>query len=303
MRFVLFRILAFIAAVVLIAVGIKAFVADTYVMRSDHMQPTLLTGDRILVSRIAVAPPVRVLFPLTYRQSVIYRRVDDSGPGCLHIAGMPGDTVVIDKGRCITVSRDSMIIDSVQQDDVIASRFSQRDHMPAVRLPQRGDTARLDTLPMRTFFFYTRMVRDENPSTPFRLAVELTIDSVPYTDSVFTDFTVYTGTLDTLPDSLKNDYTFWKRLAAYLQYKDLTPYRFSYRLLRDGVPVERYVWRDSYYFLMGEDWRASRDSRYFGPVSARNITASVVCVLWSRAPSQVSHGTRWRFNRCIKLIH
>lgn len=66
----------------------------------------------------------------------------------------------------------------------------------------------------------------------------------------------------------------------------------------DGRPAEHYVVRHDHVFLMGDNYRASMDSRHWGPVPRRAIVGKAVMVYYSRAEDG-----RIRWNRIGTLLH
>ncbi len=300
----IFRILAFFIILAIALIFIKRFVGNTFVLQTNHMAPKLRSGDRILVLRPPLHSVIRTIFPLRYRQTVVFRYPHKKkDPDCLHIAAIPGDTFAIHRGKGFNITQDSMVIDSIDTADVIDSLYSIRDYMPPCILPKKGDTIQLESLSFRMTLFVFDIICRENDNKNYALDIELLLDSTDYTDSAFNDFTLYQGTFDTLPIHLKKDATFWKRFRVYLRFKEFTDISLSTTITLDNMEVFRYIFRDSYYFLLGENWKESYDSRYFGPIGYRDISASVVGVLWSRQRRDSTHQAQWRFNRILKVIH
>jgi signal peptidase I len=63
----------------------------------------------------------------------------------------------------------------------------------------------------------------------------------------------------------------------------------------NGQPVTTYMFRQNYYFMMGDNRNNSNDSRYWGLVPEENIVGKAVAVLFSNG----QNGFRW--NRILKF--
>jgi signal peptidase I len=88
-----------------------------------------------------------------------------------------------------------------------------------------------------------------------------------------------------------------------LLYKDILRYENSNCQIKDSLLfidskiVLRYTFKHNYYFMLGDDFYNSNDSRYWGFVPDDNIIGKVVIVLFSYG----EEGFRWK--RILKLIH
>ena len=144
--------------------------------------------------------------------------------------------------------------------------------------------------------------RPPNPRAACRVRADLFIDGKQSNNFKITSFSLYNGTLETIPKKFEYDWFFWGRLKEYLSHslhgKDIA---LTVSLIKNGVPVVRYVLKENFVFLLADDWRKGFDSRYYGPVRAASIKGRVICVLWSiRPPGQ--GGSLMRMDRLMKIV-
>ena len=83
---------------------------------------------------------------------------------CLRVAGLPGDSMVISRGRFLVMNKPGATLGTLlASEDVLPIEFAPRDSMELYRLPRRGDTIDLDSLSLRDFFYACAMIQQENP--------------------------------------------------------------------------------------------------------------------------------------------
>jgi hypothetical protein len=117
-----------------------------------------------------------------------------------------------------------------------------------------------------------------------------------------TDFSLYKGALDSVPDSLRNDWFFWYRLEEYLYQKhDTRKVSLYFTLSLDGTTLEEYQVRSNYCFLLADNRKNGFDSRYQGPVSFDYCIGKALMVLWSHG-NDSSGKWQFRFQRLGKLL-
>ncbi|HLW50415.1 MAG TPA: signal peptidase I [Sphingobacteriaceae bacterium] len=77
-------------------------------------------------------------------------------------------------------------------------------------------------------------------------------------------------------------------------YKKLVEYETG----RKAVETERYVFRQNYYYVVGDNPGRSKDSRHWGLVPEEHIVGRAVCV-WKSVNPEIK---KFRWNRFFKMI-
>jgi signal peptidase I len=275
-----------IGAICLLLVGVmvKSCGIDTTVVHGNQMNPTLLKGDRILFFRTPYLPVFRSFRKSRIGIPVIFR--DPSMPtkrNSLRIAGLPGDTVLVDSGT-ISLLNKSSIFPDIDNDttEILPPDFSPRDFFKPYRIPAPGDTFDFSKLRLRDFFFAASVVGQENPEKIVDIKPELVLDDTVANDYIITDFSLYKGPFDSIPERFHTDWFFWERLREYIRLvnkeREVT---IQFSLLQNESPLDSYVVRNSFIFLIADNWDHGFDSRYFGPVRTSLIEGKIFGVLWS----------------------
>lgn len=71
----------------------------------------------------------------------------------------------------------------------------------------------------------------------------------------------------------------------------------------DGKPIDRYTFKQDYYFMMGDNRHNSADSRYWGFVPKDHIVGKAVFVWMSIDPAPTSFLNKIRWNRIFRTIN
>jgi hypothetical protein len=303
-RIAVYRFVKYIVLVSLCAVFVKTVLLDTIVIDTDQMAPTLLAGDRALVFR---APVVRPMFglpavargmPVVAMHPLLQKKL-----ACLRVAAVGGDSIFIGGGVLQIVNCPGRFFGgAVRPADVLLPEFAPRDSMKAYRLPRKGDAINLDSLPLRDFFFAAAMIRQERPRAAFEIKTVLTIDGKNADDIPMTNFSLFKGTVAAVPEKYQWDWFFWDRLRSYWTRAETgKKVALSFELYDNTGRLSKFVFRESFIFLIADDWEKGYDSRYFGPVAASSVKGSIVSVLWSITPHEGLFGPL-RTDRIIKIV-
>ncbi len=102
--------------------------------------------------------------------------------------------------------------------------------------------------------------------------------------------------LDTIPINLINIYVY-KRLIEYETNKKITI--DENKVYLDGHPFNEYIFKQNYYFVIGDDAVDSNDSRYWGLLPEDHIVGRA-SFIWKSVDPQ-SH--QLRLNRTLKYIN
>ena len=74
------------------------------------------------------------------------------------------------------------------------------------------------------------------------------------------------------------------------------------KMLKDGMPLKEYTFKQDYYFMMGDNRHNSADSRYWGFVPKDHIVGKAVFVWMSIDPDPLSLLSKIRWNRLFRII-
>lgn len=258
---------------------VRAFVCDQFIVPSESMTPTLIPGDRILANKLVAG-------------ARIYKRFDFGEDIPLESFRMPGlrrvevnDIVVFNAPygyerkriefkinyvyakRCIGTPGDSVSIDG--------SRFRNSRFDGAI-----GDTMQQRRLAMIPDSMFSRGVMRAFPADD-RLFGWTIKDMGPL-------YVPQAG--DTVTIDERNA----KLYRLVIEYETGSELKFADgRATLDGAPLERYVFRQNYYYFCGDNVVDSKDSRYLGFVPEEFIIGVVRRISYSRD----RYTDRLRWNR------
>ena len=285
---VIFRLTKDAAVIIVVVVAIKVLLLDIVAVRGNQMSPSIQSGDLLLTFRLPYLPVIRKVSGPSRNQPVIFNYPFSKKRGCLRIAGVPGDTVLVDSG-VLKNSRNKKpakpMQDSIKPIDLLPQEYSPRDFMPPMVLPPVGTTLMLDSLDLFPFFTALSIIRQENPRSDCSLSVALEINGTVAVDYYLADFVLYKGALDAVPDSQRYDWFFWSRLNEYLHlaYPDRMQ-RLVFSFSKDDARVTEYTVRNRFLFLIADQKKSGYDSRYFGPLMSSRLFGRPLAVLWSFSP-------------------
>ncbi|MDD5675750.1 MAG: S26 family signal peptidase [Chitinivibrionales bacterium] len=301
LRIVIYRFVKGLALVAAAALVLKIFFFETVLVKTDQMRPVLIPGDRVLVWRSVFAPflagrlrPARtapVIFALPHQERSL---------GCLRIAALSGDTIAIVNGMPKVSGTEEWGFGRLSADEEeLPAEFSPRDNMEPFIVPAPGQTLRLDSASLRDFFFFASLIAQENPARKYAVRPALFIDGKEMPNYFIADFSLFRGSLDSIPARFRYDWYFWDKLRRYVS---ATRPNSSVELqcaLYDGQNrIFSYPLRAPAVFLLADNWSGGYDSRYIGPVLLGRCKGQVMAVLWSRADA----GLGLRADRLVKII-
>ena len=170
------------------------------------------------------------------------------------------------------------------------------------RIPAPGDSLNFEDLSIRDFFFFYSIVKQENKNAQIGVKTNLLIDDSISNDYIINGFSLYKGSIDSLPDQYRDDWFFWTRLEAYLKsYLEDRSVSLSFSLYINGTETNQYKVRKTYVFLLADNWGKGLDSRYFGPVKSSNIVGRAFFVLWSYGKTN-DKSPLFKFKRFGRII-
>ena len=248
-------------SVLLLFAGIilsRLYLFDIYKVPSYSMEPTLMAGDFILVSKAAYGPRVLSLSKLLFKREMTYKWHRVSGQP--HI----NDLIVFNHP-----------LYGSEQDDV-SSTFGHVMVKRLAGLP--GDSVRINR---------SGMDRAYSDVFPFDTALHWRVDNygplyVPKKHD----------TLDLTEENLRH-------------YESVIRMESSIRARGDLSSIDkqaRYVFTFDYYFVTGDNFYSSSDSRHWGFVPETHIIGKVTRVLFSRDQSSLRK-SRIRWERIMKKVN
>jgi signal peptidase I len=290
--------------IVILSIIVKFSFCDTIRIKTDQMAPTVVNGDRIILSKNHYAAPMKFILSPQYTNIVAFKHPHfNEMIGCLRITGKPGDRIAIKKGIFTIAGKPKHTISSNHSDeDLLPGKYSPRDNMISFYIPQKGDTILPDTMGIRDIIFIYSMMKQENPTNPYRLKPALHVDDSLNNDYLIKDFSLYTGRFNNIPDSLFSDWLFWKNLQSYFDlYVEDKKIKLSFSIMEHQKMITEYIVKQNFYFLLSDSWDFGYDSRYFGPICQSVIFGRVTGVIWSFAPDK-SAFSALRPRRICKIL-
>ena len=303
-RTIIYRTVKQLSLIILIALIVKYAFCDTVLIETDQMTPVIQNGDRVILSKIKYASPVKALFNPRHKDLIIFDHPHFVNKvSCLRIAGKPGDVITIQNGTLLIFDKPEItFVQKPVNEETLPSEYSPRDTMQLFRIPITGDNIDMDTLSIRDFIFLYMMIKQENPQNNYTLQPLLYIDDSLTNDYIIKDFSLYKGKFSAVSDTFYTNWFFWDRLEAYLSSTNMdSNIELTFTLLENQSPIKQYTIKKAFYFLLSDNWCKGYDSRYFGPIIAASIKGKVVGILWSFTPR--TSGTRaLRIRRIFKII-
>jgi len=301
LRVTVYHTVRIIIIAAVFALLVKNTLIDTIRMSGSQMYPSILAGDRLLTLKPHFIPVLERFFKPPYDRAVVYR--SRRGLDILRVAAASGDSLSIDSS-IVSAQVPLPVVNSFRltSDDVVPEEYAPRDFFNTYHVPGKGTSLVMNRLTLRDLFFTAEIIRQEHTNDTVTVKPYLLLDDSVYSNYVLTDFMFYKGNLDSIPDSLENNWFFWNRLEEYLyqKYSDrkVTLY---FTLLLGGLELEEYRVQDDYYFLIADNRRSGLDSRYFGPVRKSLCFGRVAMVLWSHGRGD-NNKWHFRFNRLGRFI-
>ncbi|MFP4415732.1 MAG: S26 family signal peptidase [Chitinispirillaceae bacterium] len=284
---------------------VKLVFFETSLVSTNQMHPGLYKGDRLLVSKTGTINPFSGTKSLRKGKVAILSLPIESGGGtaAFRIAATPNDTFEVIEGNVrINGTEEIRPAGRKRKSNPLPAQYSPRDAISPFAIPGRGDSVSFADAPLRDLVFHASMIRQENERNEYILQTRLLVDSADSSDYFIEGFSLYDGTFSSIPDSLRYDWFFWDRLIDYFDtfQEDHRRIEIRFDITRNGETVSGYRYQTDFFFLLADNWEVGYDSRFFGPISRKNIHGTAECILWSRAPSKGLKG--FRTKRFFKIV-
>jgi signal peptidase I len=316
-----------------------ALIAIVYVIQAfriptGSMEDSLKVGDFLLGLKFVYGSP---LFPYQHDLGVTARfpRIRDPRPGDVIIFKYPGTgrldyikRCVAGPGQTVQIHDTTLLVDGKALTLPPRGKFQSRGRsappeivdFALLRIPARGDTLRVDSLPVREFLFLKHLVQQERPNKKVRIELQLYVNGEFANDRVvstgqtgvqlrfrdvvnsaqFPRFNGGRSDLNAIDNWVELDRSERGLLAAFPN--DTAEIRQL--LYLDGKRVTSYVVQRNNYFMMGDNRDNSADSRYWGCLNDNFVKAKAF-ILYFSLDSDVSWALlplKIRWNRIGRLI-
>lgn len=259
-----------------IAIILRVFFFEIYMIPSSSMEPALLPGDIIIVSKMSYG--ARVLKPVKFfkQKKVEYIRTkgwSSIRKGDIFVFNWPnykatfdstityyGDPVV---KRCYGLPGDSVLI--------------KNEGIKNEGIKELRNEGRVDFQKDLNLF-------------PHDSTLDWSVDSYG---------PLYVPAKGGLIELTKRNVSWYKDI---LLYENPTAQIIDNSLIIDGNMVKKYTFQHNYYFMLGDNFYNSQDSRYWGFVPDGNVIGKSVLVLFSI--DQNNYGLKKiRWSRFLKIVN
>jgi signal peptidase I len=264
---------------------LRVYVYEVYRIPSCSMMSTLYEGDYIVVSKIAYGPRVVNVWKLIFRKQLEYNWY--SG---IHVPR---------KGDVIVFNFPQYNVQPLKYPNLLGVPFVKRCY----GLP--GDTVLIGKANG------IHMLRKEGIlCTPLNKNSLVNTRELSLQPNLFPFDSTLSWTLDNYGPLLVpgKGITIPLTTKTVNHYKDILILEgndISFQgdsVFLNGLPVNNYEFKEDYFFVLGDNFYGSRDSRYWGFVPRRCVIGKVVFVLFS-----LDNNKKWynavRWDRLMKLIN
>lgn len=288
---------------------IRHFVVALYKIPSASMEDTLFAGDFLVGTKF------------NWGVNIDFLGVRIPGFSCLE----RGDVAIFlhpsEKGmhyikRCVGVSGDvisyknkTLFVNGVEEvrsnniKSIDSNNLRYRDNFFSIIVPSPGDTLRFGNNTIMEFEFNKNLYIQHYGNDNIEVRQHLVIDGIKFYSYSFRNFNY--------PDlnlrSNKFDTLNWIVLQSYVDIigKDNpnSNVQLKQSLFHNEREVKKFVVRERCYFFMGDNRDASHDSRFFGFISHKNISAKPVIIYFSVDRDAMSLFRKVRWDRMGKLVH
>jgi signal peptidase I len=312
---------ALVTAFVFIVYVIQAFTIPT-----GSMERSLLVGDFLLGLKFIYGAPVLPDIPFVWENYWRFPGFRDPQRGDVVIFRFPGFDRKDYIKRFVAVAGDSVRIDGkkvfVNGRELLPPPAANWEfggnlragvrHFESLYIPQKGDTLDIANAPLREFFFYKLLIRQEHPRADVQAQFRLLAGGKDYSDSIISfnfDGRFRQGVFSATDFAQLDKYSDWtlyhNNFELYLGRFDVEDSaRIEKRLFKNGQEILQYVCKYDNYFSLGDNRDNSADSRYWGFVNRNFVKAKAFIIYFSlddKVPAFLLP-LKIRWNRLGKLI-
>jgi signal peptidase I len=261
------NVLLVILLFLICAIILRVLLVDIYKIPSSSMEPTLLTGDIILVSKMSYG--ARLLNPILYfkQKEIEYLRTKS-------FSSIKKDDIFVFNWPSYKTTLDSKTI--IYGDCLVKRCYA---------LP--GDSV----LIKRGMKQFKKIGKIHSP-------IELFPHDITLTWSLDNYGPLYVPAKGgTIQLTKKNVIWYNEILLSENQHSIIKDSLF----IKDGEALLQYTFKNNYYFMIGDNFYSSYDSRYWGFVPENNIIGKVVIVIFSVNPNKIGL-KKIRWDRFFKTL-
>jgi signal peptidase I len=248
---------------IIVALIVKVFLIEVYKIPSGSMEPTLLTGDYIIVQKVSYGARLLRFKKLFSEHKQDYIRI---------------------KGLSNIKKNDVLVFNFPDYNSLISSYPNIFGNFDLVKrcagIP--GDSV---------------LIKDNKsgPSVPMQ-------DLFPYDSSFNWQINNY-GPLYVPKKGIEIDLNLRniKLYKAILKYEDTTLLFTDSCVFKNNLPVLTYTFLQNYYFMKGDNFYYSQDSRFWGFVPECNIIGKASVILCSFEQDNIWYNS-FRWSRIFKII-
>lgn len=290
-----FRLLLF---VFLTITSIKVFIVDIYFVPSSSMEDTIISGDvvigvkyyygAIIPNSLRKIPFIGIFFkevdPLTMTKEIRLPSIGQVKRGDICVFDIRGrkfvKRVIASKGDTITIVNGQVKINSVPEEILDDYKLTFEANCTPKLIDSLRRWYNLD-LNANTIHMRGKLFRDINEKIKERLIafknpqdslMNLTTLVEKWDRNNFGEYTVPSKGFKIILDSM----TIGRYYETMIQHEQVTIYHHGNMYFINGVASQTYVFKNDYYFLMGDNRMNSIDSRFFGVIPYSKIIAKVI---------------------------
>ena len=328
---------SYMILIFLISISAKLFVFGVFKIPSSSMENTLFSGDIILVNKLTYGPKLpKSPFEIPWINFLFYlddnarENVEKDWWDYQRFSGLnnikQGDILVFETSRnnflvkrCVAVFGDKLRIKEgevfVDENKYISPSTIRNKYLIKIN-KQANFYRQIDSLKIKTYFYtYYRkenILKGTLSEREYKLIKTITsvdyikkeIDTLKKDNNLFLnnnswtvdnteEFKVPKKGMKIQLDS--NTYNLYKKTIKEFENEDINEVNGRYFI--SNKEVNKYSFKKDYIFVLGDNRKKSKDSRYLGFIPVEDIVGKVQYVLYS------NYDGVFQWNRLLKKVH
>jgi signal peptidase I len=275
-----------LAVAIGLAFWLRILWVQCYVIPDNSMEPTFVQGDWILTtSSDGGTHWEKGDFVLVSTTPDPWRspRISQKKPGTFlkRIVASSGDSISFLDG-IFRVNGTILIPQTINEDPSIVSPKDPRFYIPALKLPVPRDTLFFSELPLREWDMAAHLMIQENPHLNITTQVQLFKGEQEILPEEYSKYINLVS--KKISSDVFNDMSWFDLASLKEQLNERFPdssFIFRKQLFVNGTLTAKYILKNPCYYVLGDNWIESVDSRYWGPISPSQITGKPIWALWN----------------------